>query len=95
MIFGMIFHLPDQLIAAAAHGDPDRLAAAAEAISASSDSLRAPFEKRPFTFGARSRTVEGVGRCSWALGPSTIDVRHTGTVCSDPRANPFDVRFTI
>ena len=42
------------------------------------------------TFGGRSRTVRGVWRRSWALGLSTRGVRHAGTVCSDPRANPFE-----
>ena len=60
----MIFHLPDRLVAAT------------QTVSLRRLRPYAPFEKRPFTFGARSRTVKGVGRCSWALGPSTIDVRH-------------------
>ena len=42
------------------------------------------------TFGARSRTVGGVWRCSWALGLSTRGVRDAGTIGSDPRANPFE-----
>ena len=37
------------------------------------------FRGTPRTFGARSRSVEGVWGCSWALGLSTRDVRRAGT----------------
>ena len=39
---------------------------------------RAPFFIDANTFDLRSRSVGGVGRCSWGLGPSPHDGRHAG-----------------
>ena len=47
------------------------------------------FGRPPNTFDLRSRSVEGVWGCSWALGLSTRDVRRAGTVCSGPRDDPL------
>ena len=58
---------------------------------------QADFSRTPRTFGGRSRSVEGVWRCSWAPGLSTLHVRRAGTVCGGVYSGLLRVypRFTF
>ena len=42
-----------------------------------------------------SRAVGGVWRCSWALGTSTLGVRHAGAVCSNLQGDAWTLNKNI